>query len=209
MSFATVVKEADQEPEMAIQNGRDEGKKNNHGLCTSAGIKTPNDDDEDDQKRFQRRHFPYKMSSDIFFCDLPPEHVVSSGNVSVQKNLHPSAGIETRNADEKQSERRHFDSPPEDCMQLEDTASGNEQQFERRHFDLPPEDCMQLENTPCGDDQVDSAGTSETTDEDDADQKPTQRRHFHDKTSSNIFFCGLPQEDVESRSPSDFRKRKG
>lgn len=192
MSFATVVKGEDRETEMAIQNGRDERKTSNSGLCMSAGIKTPIDDDDDDQKRFQRRHFPYKMSSDIFFCDsssediAPSEDIVSSENNVNRENVHPSAGMETRNVDEKQSERRHFEQPPEDCMQLENTASGDE--------------------------QVDSAGASESTDEietDDADLKPTQRRHFHDKTSSNIFFCGLPEEDVESRNPSDFRKRKG
>lgn len=189
MSFAAVVK--DQETEMAIQNGRDESKKSNPGLCMSAGIKTPIDDDDDDPKRFQRRHFPYKMSSDIFFCDSSSEEIASSENSLVHReSLHASAGMETRNVDEKQSERRHFDLPPEDCMQLENTASGDGD----------------------GDEQVDSAGTSESTDDieaDDADLKPTQRRHFHDKTSSNIFFCGLPQEDLESRNPSDFRKRKG
>lgn len=190
MSSAAV--EKDQETEMAIQNGRDDRKKNNPGLCMSAGIKTAIDDDDEDPKRFQRRHFPYKMSSNIFFCDSSSEDIQSTENIQSseysvkQEKLHPSAGMETRNVDEKQSERRHFDLPPEDCMQLENTASGD------------------------GDEQVDSAGASESTDEtDDTDQKPTQRRHFHDKTSSNIFFCDLPQEDVESRNPSDFRKRKG
>lgn len=190
MSFAAVIKEADQETEMAIQNGSDEEKKSNPGLCMSAGIKTPNEDD-DDPKRFQRRHFPYKMSSDIFFCDLSSEDIASSeSSVSVNpnpENVHPSAGMETRYDDQKQSEKRHFQLPPEDCMQTGDSASGDE--------------------------QIDSAGTSESTDAeieaDDTDQKPTQRRHFYDKTSSNIFFCGLPEEDVESRNPSDFRKRKG
>lgn len=196
MSSAAV--EKDQETEMAVQNGRDERKKNNHGLCMSAGIKTPIDDDDEDQKRFQRRHFPYKTSSNIFFCDSSSEDIQSSEKIQSsaseytinQEKLHPSAGMETRSVEEKQSDRRHFDLPPEDCMQLGNTASGSGD----------------------GDEQVDSAGASESTDEietDDTDQKPTQRRHFHDKTSSNIFFCDLPQEEVESRNPSDFRKRKG
>lgn len=190
MSFATIIKASDQETEMAIQNGSDDDrKKSNPGLCMSAGIKTPSDDD-DDQKRFQRRHFPYKMSSDIFFCDLSSEDIASSSENSANpENLNPSAGMETRHDDQKQSEKRHFQLPPEDCMQTGDSANGD------------------------GDEQVDSAGTSESTDveieADDADQKPTQRRHFHDKTSSNIFFCGLPEENAESRNPSDFRKRKG
>ena len=178
-------KEANQQDtEMNIEDCSEEGKKINSGLCMSAGIETPTDSD---QSRFQRRHFPNKMTSNIFFNDLPAEDNVSAKNNVDREENFPSAGTDTRYVDQKQSERRHFYSPSEDYIQPENNTDKDE--------------------------EIDLSETAESSEIeiDDTDQKQTQRRHFHEKTNSNIFFCGLPPEDITGNrtDPCDFRKRKG
>ena len=128
--------------ELNVEDCSDKGEKMNSGLCMSAGIETATDSD---QSRFQRRHFPNRMTSDIFCFDLPKENIVSKNKKS-QENKFPAAGTDTRHDDLKQLERRHFYLPSEDNIQPEnypdkddktdslETDDMEEKETERRHF---------------------------------------------------------------------------